>query len=442
MRSSAVVRTALSFAFLASFASLAACSSGSDAASGGSSTDPTSPTGGPSGTTEAPEAPITSRPVCAAVTTDASTFGKGCSGTSFGAEMCIVPDTTCGRSVCVFDDRNKESYSLTCTAKCTVGAAEGCPLGYECAPTSDTCSGDKSAVCAPTTTCFAGVKASSVFEGAAGELYALDSDGKKATLYWRNNGALVTLASYDVTTTPSVDAVVRSGERVLVVTDTQEILVEGGKGTLFPRAKAGSGAPYDGVWGTLADGSFVKLDQPSNAYATLQKRNDDGTWTEVGPTRQRLRSLRALEKGFTALCQSQLCTSTDGETFTNLAPPPPGVVFDDKTTFSIAGLAPDDFYLTANGRLLRFKKGIWAEEGPKALPQPPGSSTSSSYADRIVVSAKGTAAFHTWNGRDYTTYATVAGCWRATTGVSSAALVGETLAYRNTDSKLCTVPVR
>ncbi len=417
-----------------------ACSSGTDEQA--ASQDPTapSPTEQPAPTAP-PEPPIGARPVCAAVAADAKTLGRGCSGTGYNDSVCVVSgaSSSCGTNACIFDGRGESTFSLTCAPTCTVGSAEACPLGFECVDTTADCSGAKTGVCAPTATCAPGVKASQLFEGAAGELYGLDFDGKTAKLFTKRNGVFPPVVTFDTTSSPSVSAVVRNGTRVLVVTSTHEILLENGKGVATPRAKPANGS-YDGAFGVAADGRFVKLDQPNDSFAALSRRNDDGTWTEVGPTRQRLKSVRAMGKGFLALCQGQLCASTDGESFTPVAPPP-GVTFDEKTTWSAAGLAADDFYFTARGQLFRFKKGVWVEEGPRAPELP--ATTSSGYADKLVVGANGTAAFHTWNGTSYTTYVSVAGCWRVTpSGYASSAIVGDALAYTNVESKLCTVPIR
>ncbi len=431
---------------------LAACSSGEDDSGGGgaapnnpSAADPTSPSG------EKPEAPLTARAVCPTVETGPS-FAQGCSGTGSGDVVCTLNDSRCGSDSCVYDSRNGKTFSFYCSPKCTVGDATRCPLGYECVAESASCAGGGGeGVCAlrSGSGCDPSVKIKSgrFFEGPGGELYNLAGQysPERATLSVRSGNTFKTVTTWDGDAT--IRALVRNGDTLLVVTASTEVVVSGGKATAQKRAASNS---YATAYGVAKDGSFVLLDGGSGAesFAALMRRGDDGTWTELGPTRQRVAKIVGLGKGFLAVCQKSLCSSADGETFTPVSLPN-GVTFDEKTTFAVTGLSTDDFHLAVGGGLYHHRKGAWVEEGPRGKKPGADAGSGSDRPDLLRSFADGTVVFHTWTGERYATYVYGDECWTFSSGrnLDGADLVkgenGNAFVWSDSyDGELCSTPTR
>lgn len=444
-------------AFLASsfFLVLAACSSGESDGGGGGGAAPGTPnaTDSTNPSTDEPEPPLTSRPVCKTVETG-SAFSQGCSGSGSGDVVCAMTDAKCGSDSCVFDSRAEGSFSFYCAPRCTVGDATKCPLGYECVAESASCpGGGGEGVCAHREGfgCDPRVKverSGRFFEGPGGELYHLGGEysPERATLSVRSGNTFKTVATWDGDA--SIRALVRNGDSLLVVTGNTEVLVKGGKATSKKRVNATSS--YATAYGVAKDGSFVLLDGGSGteSFAALSKRADDGTWSELGPTRQRVKKITSLGTGFLAICQKTLCASIDGETFTPVQLPS-DLSFDDETTFAAAGASPDDFHLVVGGELYHHRKGAWVEEGPKGAK--PGADAGSGYGrgDLLRSFADGTIVFHTWDGNGYATYVYGDECWSVSPGgnLDNTDLVktanGNAFVWADyDDDQLCSTPAR
>jgi hypothetical protein len=400
------------------FCLLAACSSGDGGEVGGGGTPPpgVSAENG-DGSTSAP--PLTPRAVCATVETGAA-FGQGCSGAGSGDAVCALSDSRCGSDACVFDSRDDDTFALYCAPKCIVGDATRCPIGYECVEESSSCGATSKGggVCARRADngCDSRIeiRSGTFFEGPSGELYHLAADygSKRVTLSTRSGLMFDEVSSWDGSG-GNIIALVRNKDRLLLVTDDMEVLIEGGKAT--PRKRAGTSSSSS-AYGVAKDGSFVSLQSTggSESFAALSRRGDDGVWTELGPTRQRVSKIESLTSGFLAVCQKTLCSSADGEVFTPVTLPA-GATLDDESTYAAVGASVDDFYLTVGGGLWHQRRGAWVEEGPRGAAQ---AVDAGSYPrpDLLRSFADGTVVFHTWNGKGYSTYVGGDDCWSFSTG--------------------------
>lgn len=403
------------------------------------------------GETNQPQAekPLTPRAICATVDTDAS-FGKSCSGTGRGEEVCAFTSSQCGANECVYDTRKADMFDFYCAPKCNAADKSlGCPLGYECVVPTASCAGPAvEGVCARSTgfACKDVGDATGTFvEGLDGVLYVLSWSGSQGSLREKTASGWRTLTTWSETSTYNLLAgVARSGARLLIVTSGYEIVLEDGTAKATKRSTSTTSTSYTPAVGVAADGSFVALEQANGNYATLSKRAADGKWTEVGPTKKRIASLNVLGIGFVARCGKDLCTSADGESFDVLAAPP-DVVITETSRFVASGPSHEDFYFAVDGRLFHQRKGKWVEEGPRgAAPNPNGSS--SGYQDILRTSSTGAVAFYTWNGTSYTSYVAKADgeCWKTTTAdnLNSATLVGDTLMWTTYSRReLCSLKV-
>ena len=438
--------TTLLFASL-SLVTAACASSGSNT---GGTTETDKPQPGDPGTTDPnkppPEKPLTAKQVCETVPTDTS-LGNGCSGTGSGQEVCAFSSASCGADKCVYDTRKTGTFGFYCAPRCNAAdTSVSCPLGYECVTPTSGCGGDaEDGVCAKRTDfgCKDVGDASGTFvEGLDGALLVIKWTGTQGSLRQRTNTGWRTLTTWsDTSSSGYVYGVARSDNRLLIVTSSTEILVEDGAATATKRSSTTTS--YAPVVGVAANGEFVSLETTSNSYATVSRRGADGKWNEVGPTRKRIASLSVLGKGFLARCGEDLCASTDGEAFEPISAPP-DVAITETTRFTAAGLSHEDFFLAVEGRLFHHRKGKWVEEGPRG--QDP--SASSSYSDKLRVSATGTVAFSTYDSTTskYATYSTSSAgeCWKQTTelNLQSATLVGNSLMWTTYGSgDLCTLGV-
>lgn len=464
------------FVFSGALAQGLGCSSG-DAdpaaapANPSQSTDPNQ-TGGD---TPAAETPIRSHPVCATIETGPK-FGQGCSGSGSGDVLCEVNDPQCGTDRCVYDSRNPGTFAFYCSAKCTVGGDSRCPAGYECVAPSESCaSTGTTGLCAQRAGfgCDPKVKVEAsgrFFEGPKGELYHLESTSgsgstQKTTLKVKQGSTFKIVATFDGD--PSIRSLVRSGDSVLLVTGSAEVLIKDGQATAQKRDAASLSNSYGMTYGVTKDGAIVSLSLSgsSEGFAALSRRGDDGAWTEVGPTRQRVSKIAALGAGFLAICQKTLCGSADGETFAPIANLPAGVSFEEETrngtktqaTFAAVGASVEDFYLTTQGKLFHQRKGTWVEEGPKAKPPVAtdgGSNSGYQRPDVLRAFSDGTVVFHTYVDRSngYGAYATYVGgedCFTYTVSgnLDNTDLVklekGNVFVYSDSyDKQLCTIASR
>lgn len=437
--------------FLASFLMGSAGCASSGATGTPTETNKPQPGGGESGNGETnqpqPEKPLTARAVCETIETDTN-FGRGCSGTGSGQEVCAFESTSCGANKCVYDTRKDGEFDFYCAPRCNAADTSiSCPLGYECiTPTASCAVGAEDGVCTRRVDfgCKDAGDASGTFvEGLDGTLLVLKWTGTQGSLRQKTSSSTgwKTLTTWsDSSSSGYLYGVARSDRRLLIVTSGYEILVEDGTAKATKRATGTTS--YTPSVGVAADGSFVSLEL-TGSYATVSRRADDGNWNEIGPTRKRIADLSILGKGFIARCGDELCTSADGEAFDTLAAPP-DVTVTQTTRFTAAGSSNEDFYLATEGRLFHHRKGKWVEEGPRG--QLPGSSTSSSYADKLKASSTGAVAFFTWNGSSYTTYTTTGAseCWKTTTenNLNSATLIGDALMWTNYSyGDLCTLKI-
>jgi hypothetical protein len=425
----------------------AACASSGTGGGGSPETDKPQ-SGNGTGTTDPKqppaEKPLTAKSVCETVETNAN-LGDGCSGTGSGQEVCALEDTSCGVNKCVYDTRNAGTYAFYCAPKCsTADPSVACPLGYECVAPTSTCAGEaEDGVCAKRADfgCKDVGDAGGLFvEGLDGELLVVKFSGTQGSLRQKTNTGWRTLTTWsDPSTSGVLRGVARSDERLLIVTNTNDILVENGAATATKRDTTTTS--YAPVVGVAANGDFVLLETTSNSYATLSRRGTDGKWSEVGPTRKRVASLSALGKGFLARCGEELCASADGEAFDPISAPP-DVTITQVTTFAAAGRSYEDFFFAIEGRVFHYRKGKWVEEGPRG--QAAGSS--SSYSDKLRVSSTGAVAFSTWNGTSYVTYSATDGgeCWKQTSEnvLSSFTLVGNAMMWTPYGGgQLCTLGI-
>lgn len=432
----------------------AACAS--SASSGGGSTETNKPQSGADGTgtdTNKPpaEKPLTAKSVCETIETDAN-FGKGCSGTGSGQEVCALEDYSCGANKCVYDSRG-DGYAFYCAPRCNAADPSlACPLGHECVTPTAGCGGDAADGVCTRRVDYAckdvGDASGTLVEGLDGALLVLKWTGTQGSLRQKTSSGWRTLTTWaDTASSGYVYGVARSDRQLLIVTSGTEILVDetGAKAT-----KRASTTSYTPAIGVGADGGFVALELASGAYATVSKRDAAGKWTEIGPTRKRIASLATLQKGFIARCGEDLCTSGDGEAFEPIASPP-DVAITETTRFTAAGVSHEDFYLALDGRLFHHRKGKWVEEGPRG--QPRGTSGSSSYDDVLRVSSTGAVTFITYAGAAstgygsaYTTYTTTTAgeCWKTTTAsdLRSATLIGDALMWTSSSyGDLCTLKI-
>jgi hypothetical protein len=277
------------------------------------------------------------------------------------------------------------------------------------------------------------------FEGPSGDLFALKGLSGKATLSVLSGKTLRELASWDEQSPSLVAVLPGSGTRGLLITNDKEVTFDTNTATVAARQ---AGRSYSLVFGTLADGTIAALDAAGGVgFAALLKRSDTGQWAEVGPTKKRLGRIVALRTGFLANTDGELSTSTDGETFTPIAAPP-GAVLKDATVVA-AGRSTEDFYLALSGRLYRFRKGTWVEEGAR------GAAPVAGRTDLLRVSTKNVVAFQTWNGQTYTTFvASGTSCWRTSQvrDFEQSTLAGETFFWSpdtsSRDRGLCQVPAK
>jgi hypothetical protein len=385
--------------------------------------------------------------------------------------LCALSDEKCGTDSCVYDSRNASSFSFYCASKCTVGDAARCPSGYDCVAPGASCSNGVTGVCAqregfgcdPKVV----VSAGKFFEGPAGELYHFAGQSTvppRATLSVRSGNTFKSVQSWDGDIV--IRAIVRNGDSLLLVTSDSDVLVKDGKATAKKRSPSPS-VSYDAAYGVGKDGAFVLLNTTggSDSFAALSRRGDDGAWTEVGPTRQRVTRIKSLTTGFLAICQKALCSSADGETFTPVELPP-GVTLEVPgqnggaatiALFAAAGASTTDFHFATGGRLFHHRKGVWVEEGPKAKPAEPGNNTGGYVRDDILRSfSDGTIVFHTWvpgttgsGSGGYTTYVYGDDCWSFSPGgnLDNTDLVkgpnGNTFVYADSfDKQLCSVAAR
>lgn len=435
---------------LASFSLItAACAS--SGSSGGGTTETDKPQSGTPGTPDPnkppPEKPLTAKAVCETVPTDTS-LGNSCSGTGSGQEVCAFASTTCGADKCVYDTRKTGEFGFYCAPRCNAAdTAVACPLGYECVTPTSSCAGNaEDGVCAKRVDFGCkdvGDVVGTLVEGLDGALLAVKWTGTQGSLRQRTNTGWRTLTTWsDTSSSGYIYGVARTESRLLIVTSSTEILVEDGTATATKRSTSTT-TSYAPVVGVAANGEFVSLETTSNSYATVSRREADGKWKEVGPTRKRIASLSVLGKGFLARCGEDLCASTDGEAFEPISTPP-DVAITETTRFTAAGVSHEDFFLAVDGRLFHHRKGKWVEEGPRG--QDPNAS--SSYSDKLRVSSTGTVAFSTWNGSEYATYSTASEgeCWKQTTelNLQTATLVGDSLMWTTYGSSgdLCTLGVK
>lgn len=413
----------------------AACASSGSGNGGSTETNKPQSPGTGNGTTDpnqpAPEKPLTAKAVCETVETDTN-FGKGCSGSGSGQEVCALEDYSCGANKCVYDTRKADTYDFYCAPRCNAAdPSVSCPLGYDCVAPTASCAGNaEDGVCAKRVDfgCKDVGDASGTFvEGLDGALLVLKWTGTQGSLRQKTNTGWRTLTTWsDTSSSGYLYGVARSAKRLLLVTSTTEILVEEGAAKATKRST--STTSYTPSVGVDAAGEFVSLELTSGAYATVSRRGSDGKWNEVGPTRKRIASLAVLQKGFLARCGEDLCTSADGEAFEAIAAPP-DVAITDTTRFTAGGVSHEDFFLAIEGRLFHHRKGKWVEEGPRGQ----YAGTSGSYPDTLKVSATGAVTYLTYNGSSYTTYTSTTNgeCWKTTTenDLRSATLVGDALMW-------------
>lgn len=434
---------------------LVACASSSS--EGGGAPPSNAPTGdGNKESTTPGEAPLTAHPVCKTVTTGTK-FGSGCSGSGTGDRVCAFESASeCDADKCVYDSRGS-TYSFTCSATCTVGDSTLCPLGYECVTADPSCSEDTKGVCASRSdfTCDKDELASSgtILEGPLGEVLLMaPAISGKMTLSVRKNAKFIPIATW-TEEGASIVALAHASDTLFIVTGKNEIVVKDGDASVSPRKATATSSP---IYSSAKDGSFVMLEPQgwTAAYAALSKRAPDGAWTEVGPTRQRLTNLKALNMGFIARCDDTLCGSTNGEDFTPIALPD-GVTLDlagssDGTPrakpIALAGVSAEDFYMSIDGALYHHRKGAWVTEGPKALPKTEGGAPSSSHPDILRVSSTGLAVWNTYDPVtfEYQTYVSGTSCWMfsPTGNLDNATLVKDTFVYRSINSQLCSRPAK
>ncbi len=434
--------TALAFVACALCFSAAACSSTSDGPSGSSSGGSSGNPQGDGGAKPEEEGPLTPRAVCNTVAADGTT-GQGCSGSGSGQELCPVASTTCGSGSCVYDTRLDNTFRFYCAPTCTVGGDAVCPLGFACAAPTASCAQGTAGLCARDAawTCNAAIDTTGLryFEGPTGDLFALKSLSGRATLSVLVDKALRELGSWDEASASVIAVLPAPGNRGLLITGEKEVSFDTASATVAARQGARS---YNQVFGTLADGTIAALESTGSvSFAALQKRNDAGQWTEVGPTKKRVGRLVALRTGFLANTDGELSVSADGETFTTIASPPGATLKD--ATFVAAGRSTADFYLALAGHLYRFRKGTWVEEGPR------GGAPVAGRADLLRVSVKDVVAFHTWNGQGYASFiANGAGCFRTNQvrDFEQGTLAGESFflspGVGSRDKGLCQMPAK